>query len=133
MSVYQEKSNQNLTAANLLLRNSLYPPSVHCSYYSCIQLMFHILFIKLKLNEASFKADVRNHKTGSHVWASKLIESEIYKIDRNEYKWFQKSFPEIKKLRENADYSPFPMKQGDGHDAIRRAESINNLMTRLFK
>ncbi|MEO6683782.1 MAG: hypothetical protein ABIN48_13250 [Ginsengibacter sp.] len=85
------------------------------------------------MNEESFRADVRNHRTGSHIWASKLIESEIYKIDKSDYKWFQKSFPEIKKLRENADYSPLPMNQGDGHDAIRRAESINNLMIRLFK
>ena len=39
MSKLKEKSEFNFDAAQLLIDNYLYAPSVHCSYYSCFQLM----------------------------------------------------------------------------------------------
>ena len=35
--------NKAIAGADLLQKNSFYPAVVHCSYYSCIQLMKHIL------------------------------------------------------------------------------------------
>ncbi|MDY0280344.1 MAG: hypothetical protein RBR35_07270 [Salinivirgaceae bacterium] len=39
MSYLRQKSEFNLDAAKLLQSNSLFAPSVHCSYYSCLQLL----------------------------------------------------------------------------------------------
>lgn len=39
MSKLKAKAEFNIDAAQLLIDKSLYAPSVHCSYYSCFQLM----------------------------------------------------------------------------------------------
>lgn len=46
-AVFNEKSKQNLLAADLLIKSSLHNPSVHCSYYAVVQYMLHIIFNKL--------------------------------------------------------------------------------------
>jgi hypothetical protein len=39
MSKLKEKSEFNFDAARLLIDKYLFAPSIHCSYYSCFQLM----------------------------------------------------------------------------------------------
>ncbi len=93
MSAFRDKSNFNITAAQLLQdQHSLYDPSIHCYYYACIQEFLHIIFTKLKIPKDQFDSDRRNNKDGTHGWASKLIELEIARKDRQDFKWFQKHF-----------------------------------------
>lgn len=47
MSPLLEKSEFSFAAAtSLLSKEQLYGPGVHCSYYSCLQLLLHILYEK---------------------------------------------------------------------------------------
>ena len=39
MSKLKEKAKFNLSAAEILQENNLFAPSIHCSYYSCFQLL----------------------------------------------------------------------------------------------
>ena len=39
MTKLKQKSEFNFDAAKVLIDTNLYAPSVHCSYYSCFQLM----------------------------------------------------------------------------------------------
>ncbi len=53
MSILKSKSDINLMAAELLHKNSLYPSVVHCSYYSCFQLMKHLWLGKMGKTEGN--------------------------------------------------------------------------------
>lgn len=134
MSAFRDKSNFNTTGAQFLQnQHNLYDPSIHCSYYACIQEFLHIIFTKLKIPQQQFNSDRRNNKDGTHGWASKLIELEIARKDRQDFKWFQKAFPELKLLRENADYSEIKASIDQSREAQKLSLSIINTLKKLFK
>jgi hypothetical protein len=43
MSHLLTKSMQNLESADILINANMFSSSVHCSYYSCLQLCKHVL------------------------------------------------------------------------------------------
>ena len=47
MEILLIKSVDNYKAAKFLVENQYYNSSIHCAYYSCYQLMKHILFNEL--------------------------------------------------------------------------------------
>ncbi|TAE11813.1 MAG: hypothetical protein EAY72_10175 [Bacteroidetes bacterium] len=125
----------SLTAAKELKnKHSLFDSSIHCAYYACIQYMMYLIYEKLKITtREQFDADRRHNKDGSHGFAEKLISLEVSKKDPQEYKWFKKTFPELKRLREKADYSTTIAGMEDSDDAIKKSESITNTLKKLFK
>src|ERR1700742_111285 len=105
MNVFKDKAHFNREAAELCLKNTLYAPSVHCSYYSCIQYILYILFDKLKMTEQKFNEKKHYYKTGTHACAIKLIGNDLFDKEQSAYKDFQKLIPELKDLREKSDYT----------------------------
>ncbi|RAJ04074.1 HEPN domain-containing protein [Chitinophaga skermanii] len=128
---FKEKANQNLISAKLLIDKHIYCSSVHCSFYYCLQNLLHVLFTKKKYDKAQFIADTKNNNTGTHLQASKLIGIEIAKVNMEDYKWYQKHFPELKKLREKADYSDEFIAQEEVHEALNKAQSIATLVNKI--
>lgn len=134
MANFQGKSTVYLQSASVLKdKHQYYDASIQCSYYCCVQFMLYIVFEKLDISKEQFEADRRNNKDGTHGWASKLIGFEIIKKDKNEYKWFQKEFPELKALRENAAYSDVFSNIDKSEDAYKKADQIVNTLKKLFK
>jgi len=134
MSAFRDKSNINFTAADTLQKqHNLYDPSIHCSYYACVQEMLHIIFTKLGKTQEEFDKERYDNGKGTHVWASKLITSELGRKDWQEYKYFQKHFPELKKLREKADYSERKGGRDDSAEAYRLSTTLVNQIKQLFK
>ena len=131
MSVFKDKSSFNIKSADLLLRNSYFAPSIHCSYYSCIQYMLYILFDKQKIDRGEFASERRVRKGGTHGYAIYLIELQLLKKDRQSYKTFQQLITELKFLREQSDYEPIVINQGTGYDAYNKAQTITNLLVTL--
>lgn len=66
MSYLKNKSEINYAAAVLLQKQSLYPSVIHCAYYSCFQLMKHLLITNLGKSESDISNEVRNTSDGSH-------------------------------------------------------------------
>lgn len=93
--------------------------------------MFHCLFTKKKITRKEFIAKSKHSGVSSHVQASKLIGNEIANNDFKDYKWFQKQFPELKYLREKADYSDEIIVQEEVHDALNKANSIIYLINKI--
>jgi uncharacterized protein (UPF0332 family) len=124
----KDKSHFNWQAADLCLRNNLYAPSVHCSYYSCIQYMLYILYDKLKLTEQTFLEQKSLLKIGSHACAIKLIGIDLIKRKREDYVTFQKLVPELKELREKSDYKSVAIRQDEGQMAMAKSDAIKNLL-----
>jgi len=128
---FKEKSNQNLLSARHLIKKKIYCSSVHCSFYSCLQTMFHFLFTKKKISLHEFIAKGKHNGISSHIQAFKLIGNEIANCDFRDYKWFQKQYPELKRLREKADYSDEFIVQEEVHDAFNKANSIISLVNKI--
>lgn len=61
MSHLLDKSEQNKAAANFLKERGIYASSVHCGYYSCIQMFIHLL---IKHFNEEFEKEVENSKGG---------------------------------------------------------------------
>lgn len=133
MSLLRDKSHYNRQAAELCLKNSLYAPSIHCSYYSCIQYMLYVLFEKLKMSKDEFEKRKNSFGSGTHSSAIKLIGIDLIKKEKKDYKTFQKLVPELKLLREESDYENVGISQDQGWTAMNNSDSIKNILTKNYK
>lgn len=95
--------------------------------------MFHILFRKLGKNREEFDLEKRYNREGSHSWAEKLIGNELAQRSPQDYKWYKSKFPELKKIRENSDYTEVIFTKDAGEDAWKRSDALINILRSNFK
>ena len=127
MKILLDKSKYSLQASEFLKKEELFASSVHCAYYSCIQLMRHILFNFLNKDENDFDNSQSNNKAGSH---QNLLNTIIYNFySKNIYaNSFKNDFRVIKELRKKADYKQIVILEKDCKDALNLALKINNTL-----
>ncbi|SFO50305.1 hypothetical protein SAMN05428949_5458 [Chitinophaga sp. YR627] len=89
------------------------------------------MFTKKEINHTRFIADGKYAGVSSHIQAYKLISNEIANNDFRNYKWFQKSYTQLKRLREKADYSTEFIKQEEVYEAFQTATSIISLINKI--
>jgi uncharacterized protein (UPF0332 family) len=131
MNGFLEKTQQNLNSAEILLKQSHYASSVHCAFYACLQMLLHVLFVKLKHDKTRFINDIQRKKTGTHAHAFSLIEDEMRKARHPDIKWLRKNFNKLKDLRIKADYKEEYVSQPEGYEALNKANAINNVINKL--
>jgi hypothetical protein len=104
MPYLKTKSQTNEVAALLLHEKGLFVSVVHCSYYSCVQLMKHIVIHVLGIPETKIEADVSFNRGSSHAY---LINKIVYhlKVKQKDWRDFNKDINDLKTLRNDADYS----------------------------
>jgi hypothetical protein len=93
------------------LNQALYSPAVSRAYYSVVQLLLHTIYHNLKVPKEKFETDRKYNNKGSHLWASNLIQIELGKVNREDFKKFHDLFPAFQKLREKADYEDVMISQ----------------------
>lgn len=126
-NVFLRKSEFNQKAVNLLIKEGLPAPSVHCSYYSCILQMLYIIYGKLGYTKDSFDKYLKqkSNNPSSHKKTIQLIKGYLwekrYDFDHNLYKNFQKDIGELKSLRVKADYTD----QEISNDVGRKAKDLS--------
>ncbi len=91
-------------AADLLQRSNYYPSVVHCAYYSCVQLIKHILIFTIGKTETDIENEARNSPGGSHQIMINNINGHL-KNNNKDWKTFNDNINQLKKLRVNADYT----------------------------
>ena len=106
MSNWETKSNYSFEAANKLLLAELFNPSVHQSYYGCVQYVFHIMYAffndtkeKVQLGSKGEKEDV-----GTHIWLRRVIYKSIAANNKKAALMFRDEMADICGLRVQADY-----------------------------
>jgi hypothetical protein len=126
MSILKKKSYENQNSAQILLSNNLFSSSIHCSYYSCLQLMKHILFEE-GLTETELKSRQDASRRNLHEF---LINHFIEGLRQNNlYRQYRNSIvklPDLKYLRVNADYKEQEMRESDAQFAIDLANRISS-------
>ena len=131
MKILLNKSENSLKASELLMNEDFFASSVHCAYYSCIQLMTHILFNIHKVDEKEFENILKDTKGSSHEILQNEITKEFYNKEFN-VKIFKDKFRTIKKLRVISDYKQMNVFKQDSQIARNSAIIINNILKNAY-
>ena len=125
-SIFERKSISNNEAALLLYENEYFASSIHCFYYSSLQLSISTL-IKIfgyRYEDLGIKA---RGKKSSHVFYISLITDQI--TDDEVRRKFYDLATQLKRLRVQADYETLEMRQF--HCNI--AKDLNLKIERILK
>jgi hypothetical protein len=127
------KSAENLCASDELIKLSYFNSSVHCSYYSVVQFMIHLILNRFNYSQERFDEESRYERLGSHVFAQKLLYRELQSMNfilasRD----FKKEFGVLKNIRNQADYQEIIIEPDVGKQAREKAKSINDLLSKHF-
>ena len=136
MSNFKIKSEKNLEGSKLLIKNSFYSSSVHCSYYSNIQFILHILLkdVYKTTDELDRKSKLgSNDKKGFHNWIKSEIIRELFYRDYMSIRNFNNYFGQLKKLRINADYLNELINKETAEKGLNLSITINEILAKGFK
>lgn len=133
MSKLKQKSLFNIESAALLIEKNYYCSSVHCSYYSCFQLLKFTIkdFFELSYNDIESKISLS--KMGSHKFIINYIEKEIKKNTNSiEVQKFKRSIKDLKHFRTESDYENIEVNYEQSKKAYNLAEEIRGFLTKTF-
>lgn len=134
MSHLKLKSEHNLLAAEILIKNGLHAPSVHCAYYSCFQLSKYALkefagidYIKQEeeLNQLKQK---QSTKFGSHEYVIYKLGYEINRCSKETYRIFSTNFKTLKSFRKKSDYLDEIITDEQSKESLRLSTELVQLL-----
>lgn len=100
----KQKSEFNAEASRLLIKNSYYAPSVHCSYYSVFQLMKVAMKEFNGVDYNTIDTTVASSKTSEHRYIQNGILGIIKKHDYSEYSRISRCIKDLFQFRITSDY-----------------------------
>lgn len=133
MSNWLIKSETNFKATNKLNNDLYYCSSIHCSYYSCVQMMFHLLSNYLnktdqQISNESYYGGLA--EKGLHIWLIKTVFNEFTDtIDANN---FNSNINDLRILRGKADYKNKIIIQREAEEARNKAYMTIEILKRNF-
>ena len=98
---FEDKSDKTFDSAEILVKNDQKNSSIHCYYYSCLQLLNHFLNIHCRYSEQEIR-DFANDKE-SHNKVINLVKTKLHEKDINALNIFGE-LNLLKKDRVRADY-----------------------------
>jgi uncharacterized protein (UPF0332 family) len=134
MSYLRQKSDFNIDAAKVLISKGLYAPSVHCSYYSCFQLMKYAIKSFFGTTYKEQTASISgNPKQSTHKYVIDYIIRELKKIEQSrEVQNLRRNIKDLQNFRIEADYENIEINYDNGQKALEKAEEIRSyLITNL--
>jgi hypothetical protein len=129
--ILKQKSEENAKAAQLLAdrKNKYYAASIHCSYYSSIQMLMYILNTKYHIPYQQQEKEADSIRKGTHNYLIDEIGVRLKKKqDATQIRRIQKNIRDLKDLRKGADYKPV---QIDILKAQRAIELSNEIINEL--
>jgi hypothetical protein len=133
MSKLREKSKFNLKAAEVLIKESLHAPSVHCSYYSCFQRIKCIFPEYFNLTYDQIDSEVANHPTSEHNYLIRYLSGVIKtNVGDKAYRDFSNDIKDLKKFRTDSDYKEIEVTSILSDKALNIAKRINTLLDETF-
>lgn len=135
MSKLKEKSEFNIDAAQVLIDKYLFAPSVHCSYYSCFQLMKFTInaYFGMSYNELRQKVSV-NTSGGTHTYVTHFFNTEVRKkYGLTDYTDFSRKIKDLKEFRESSDYDDSEITIDNSTKALQYAKELRYYIQKNFK
>lgn len=132
MSNCRMKSEENLSAAALLIRNNCNTSSVHCSYYAGFQYSKYVLANYCNINYEDQEQQSKGRD--SHFFVCQQIGKNIDNkgkhlnfIDYNRY------YNKLKMLRKKADYSENIINSDEATKALIYANDLIKILNNTFQ
>ena len=133
MSHFLQKSDDNLQAAQKLIHEHfLHAPSVHCSYYSCLQLMTHILYNVLNVPPNDIRQDSKSARTGSHEIIINRLVRDLHIISPQASVSFNRQIGLLKNKRVTSDYEDRIIEPTFSQGALKEANEIIRLLKQSY-
>jgi hypothetical protein len=135
MSKLKEKSEFNIDAAQVLIDKYLFAPSVHCSYYSCFQLMKFTMnaHFGMSYDELRQKVSV-NTSGGTHTYVTHFFNAEVRKkYGISDYSDFSRKIKDLKEFRESSDYDDSEITIDNSTKALQYAKELRYYIQKNFK
>jgi len=133
MSKIKQKSEFNIIAAERLLNESLFAPSVHCSYYSCYQLLKYTINYFFEVDYSTQSQKIASSKQNSHQYVFNYVVNELKGLASYEdCKSFKRLFKQLKLYRTQSDYENIEVDSVKGHQAFDVAKEIRAYITKNF-
>lgn len=133
MSKLRQKSDFNIIAANTLLKQNLFAPSVHCSYYSCFQLLKYTIkeFFGVDYEAQAIKISATKLKT--HQYVVNYISNELITfVGKEESRKFKRTIKDLKQFRVESDYENIEVNSEKGNKAYNKANEIRSYIIKNF-
>ena len=107
IDIMKNKSLSSLNAGIFLVEKNLLDSSVHCFYYSCIQIMIYILQKIFGKSETEIENESRDSATGFHNWIINQIFKKYFTKNRERARKFKGNMYYLKTQRVKADYKAY--------------------------
>jgi len=133
MSKLKEKSEFNINAAELLIANAYFAPSIHCSYYSCFQLLKFTIKNFNNIDYDILASNISSSRKNTHQFVIDYIARELIEYaGREESRKFKLKIKDLKQFREESDYDNIEIGKDKGETALRKAKEIRNYLKTNF-
>ncbi len=133
MSEFENKSSQNIIAAQVLIEEALFAPSIHCSYYSCLQLCKHVLKYIIKISDQQIKDELGKPNLKSHELIREgILDNLKGKLNDKEYMNFNSTFNSLKRSREMADYTETDIRRELAMESVEKSKSLAAIIKRQY-
>lgn len=133
MSKIRQKSDFNIDAAERLIREAYYAPSVHCSYYSCFQLLKFTIMSFWGINYETQSVKIATSKQNTHQYVINYVSSELNKfVSLKESREFKRTIKDLKQFRIESDYENIEIGSEKGNDAFNKAKEIRTFIIKSF-
>ena len=140
MSELIKKSLSNYNAAEILIEKKNYSPSIHCAYYSSLQIILFLINSKLSKTWKNYYKDSKDAATALkqqnesiHNLYISFIKQDISKTDINTQRKFSTDIGILKKYRNNSDYTEFEIKDTIAEQSIKLAQNINSQLIKHYQ
>ncbi len=137
MSNWEIKAVDNQKSARFLIDNGLFSSSVHCSYYSNVQLIMHIFLVSFGWTRNEIERNRRHgsfDEKGFHNWIEREIRDSLYEKEvSNEYKqYILRTLPQLKSLRVKADYDDILIDEIKSNNALSMSKQLTDILTQIY-
>ena len=125
MSKLRQKSDFNLDAAKVLLEQNLFAPSVHCSYYSCFQLLKYTIHDFFGEDYEKQANNISTTKQKTHQYVINYITNKLKTLaGSQESRDFKRKINDLKQFRIESDYENIEVSFDKGNNAYEKAKEI---------
>lgn len=132
------KSDQNKSSAELLIENDKYAASIHCSYYSSIQVILHLIEVnkddfetlRIDINKPLAKRKRRGKHLGIHQIYFEFLKSVI--CDEETRYDTLNDLEKLKLYRKRSDYENRNIEKELAQEALDLSKKINLLLNTLY-
>ncbi|ALU75869.1 hypothetical protein [Tenacibaculum finnmarkense] len=122
MSFLNNKSEFNLEGAKLLIENSLFAPSVHCSYYAVFQKLKHQYIIKEDITYDDLSDRIMADKRNTHKYVIEEFCNFIQ--DRYKKREIKNKINDLKAFRIQSDYENLEINHSISSFALTKSETL---------